>query len=111
MSNDRCETCKRPFKKERSTSQNKYYFGVVLKILSEYTGFTSDEMHEIIKHNFLKTIKIIDTKDGYKEFESSKSTRNLSTVEFENLMTDIRQWASIDLACYIPEPNEAPILE
>lgn len=40
-------------KRTRSLAENKYYWGIVIKILSDYTGFDPDEMHEVIKYKFL----------------------------------------------------------
>ncbi|MEN6423332.1 MAG: hypothetical protein ABFD76_15440 [Smithella sp.] len=85
-------------KSQRSLNQNRYYFGVVLDILSNHTGYESDEMHEILKFKFLKTVKA--------DMEYIKSTTKLNTVEFEEYLTKIKQWAAVELNCYIPDPNE-----
>jgi dihydroorotate dehydrogenase len=94
-------------KKQRSNNQNRYYHGVVVKTLSEHTGFTSDEMHEVLKHKFLKTyLHVVNKKGSVEEVQISKSTKDLNTKEFEDYMTKVREWASIELGCWIPEPNE-----
>lgn len=86
-------------RKKRSNPQNKYYRGVVIEILSEYCGYTPDEMHDAIKYKFLK--KQTDGKPL-----TFGSTAGLTTIEFEELMSKIRIWASSELSVYIPEPNE-----
>ena len=78
--------------KPRSNNENSYFHGVVLPILSELTGYTEDEMKAVVKFKF----KI-------------QHTSTLSTAEFEDFMSKIRSWASIELGCYVPEPNESPI--
>lgn len=94
-------------KKGRSLNQNAYYFGVVVDLLSELTGFNQDEMHEILKHKFLRQTLWVPKKDGVKEKSIiARSTADLTTKEFEDYLSQIRQWASIDLGCYIPNPNE-----
>lgn len=93
-------------KKQRSGNQNRYYWGIVLKILSEHTGFTIDEIHEVLKVKFLRAWKSLDTKNGYIEAEYIQSTADLGTGEFEDYLTKIREWASIELSCWVPEPNE-----
>lgn len=87
-------------KRSRSLNQNNYYWGVIIPILCDYLGYNPEEMHEAIKWQFLR----ID----HEKVPSVKSSTDLSTVEWEDLMSRIRQWASIEFALYIPEPNEAP---
>lgn len=104
---ERCKECGRPLTKGRSNNQNRYYRGVVVKIISEHTGFTPEEVHELLKYRFLRTYETLSTKNGDKEFERTKSTTELTTSAFEIFMSDVRMWASIELGLYIPDPNEA----
>lgn len=99
-----CPTCGQETKirKPRSTPQNRYLWGVVYELLSAHTGYTTDEIHEICKHKFLKAFIEI----AGEEIEITKSTTSLTTVEMENYLTKIREWASIHLQLSIPEPNE-----
>ena len=93
-------------KKHRHTRTNpqlRYYFGVVVKMLSEELGYHVDEMHELLKHMF--NPKMIDVK-GYC-VELGGSTGDLKTNEMEDYMAKIRMWASTDLSIFIPLPNEA----
>ena len=92
------EVVVRKERSERSNNQNKYYHGVVVKMLSDFTGYDRDEVHEILKHEFLKKVNT----GG---FEYVKSTAKLSTVEFEEYLDKIKTWASM-LGCVIPDPNE-----
>lgn len=83
-------------------------WGVVYKILSEHTGFSPEEIHEVCRHKFLKDWVLLQKKDGaYTEVESAKSTTSLSTSDMEKYLESIRIWASADLGCFIPLPNEA----
>lgn len=84
-------------KTTRSTLQNNYYWGVVIKIISDELGYTPDEVHEILRYKFLFV-------QG--EFPYVRSTTSLNTVEFEEYMINIRMWASLQFGCYIPLPNE-----
>lgn len=88
-------------RKSRSLNQNNYYWGVVIPLLCEYCGYTPEEMHEAVKIKFLIT---------YPEVKNIpptiRSTTDLSTVEFEELMARIRMWAAIELGVNIPQPNE-----
>lgn len=85
-------------KKTRTIQENRYYWGIMLDILSSHTGYETDEMNEIIKYKFLQ---VDDGKNTY-----CRSTKNLSTVEFEELMSRIRRWASSELSLWVPAPNE-----
>jgi len=92
----------------RSKDQNAYYFGVVLKLLAEHTGYTVEEMHEICKYKFL----------GYdlKELEGENiplinSSAKLSTVDFMGYIEEIRGWAASELSVNIPDPNQTEFLE
>lgn len=38
----------------RSNQQNRYYWGVVVKIMAEECGYESEEMHEALKARFLR---------------------------------------------------------
>jgi len=89
----------------RSSNQNRYYWGVVIQIISDETGYSRDEMHEILRSKFLREeAEIGNDKIGY-----SRSTTSLKTNEFEDYMSQIRQWSSVELNCYIPEPNEVDV--
>lgn len=105
----RCNKCGRPFSKQRSSPQNSYYWGVVIEVLANHSeiGYTKDEWHEILKHKFLRITLWIPKKDGIKEMSViTKTTTKLTTKDFEEYLSQIRSWASQDLGCFIPEPNE-----
>lgn len=86
----------------RTNDQNKYYWGVVVNMLSDYTGFTDEEMHNLLKNKFLTKHKII--KD--KLLVSSYSTTELDTAQFSDYIEKIKDWASIEFSLYIPNANE-----
>ncbi len=107
MTQERCPTCHRIFRKDRSNNQNSYYWGVIISLLSEHTGFSPDEMHEILKHKFLRRTLWVRTKHGTQEQSIiAQSTTRLTTKQFEEYQSQIRQWASMDLGVFLPEPNE-----
>jgi transcription elongation factor GreA-like protein len=90
----------------RSLPQLKYYWSVIVKILSDELGYTQNEMHEILKMMFLSELKIIKTKEGIKEIRIPKSTGECQTTEIEDYYSQIREFAGIDLGIFIPLPNE-----
>lgn len=60
-------------------------------------------MHEALKLKFLpkKSIKI-----NKEEFIISDSSKELNTIEFEDYLSKVRTWASLELNCLIPLPND-----
>lgn len=108
MNNYTCSRCGfSPSGNNRSTSQNKYYWGCVVQILSDELGYTPNEIHEIIKDKFLGVRVPLKNPKGLDIFGwIHKSSTSLDTKEWEELMTKIREWASQVLSIWIPEPNE-----
>jgi len=95
-------------KRQRSLPQNKYLFGVVIPTLinetEDFGGWDSYSVYKWLEWKFLN-----DYPDDGKPREWVH-IKNLDTVNFEKLMTFAREWASIDLSCYIPTPNEVFML-
>lgn len=84
--------------KIRSAQQNRYYWGVVCKLISDHTGYTSDEVHQILTKEFLSYDK--------PKHRFVLSTSKLKTAEFEAYMEDCRRFAAEKAQVYIPLPNE-----
>ncbi len=82
---------------QRSVQQNRYYWGVVCKLVADHTGYSPDEVHQIFTNMFLSY-----NKKGHKFTES---TTRLNTQEFEWYMEECRRWAAMELQVYIPNPN------
>ena len=89
-------------RKRRSLNLNSYYWAVVVKLLSEETGYDKDEMHEVLKSMFLRTryqIKGVWV-------DSTKSTTKLSNKEMAEFIEEVKRFAATTLGVYIPDPNE-----
>ena len=82
----------------RSKSQNNYMWGVVYDIISKETGYDQEEVHQLMGQQFLAYEK--------KEGCFIKSTTELNTKEMEIYLEKVRRFASIELKCFIPLPNE-----
>lgn len=89
---------------QRSGQQNKYYWGVVVKLLSDHTGFTRDEMHECLRGMFLKYQKPMPPNGHMATI--TQSTTDLDTKEFEDYLEEIRRFAIQELDVEIPLPGE-----
>lgn len=81
-------------RKKRSKEQQGYYWGLVLPSISEWTGYTPEELHEIFKVKFLKEKKLWRGT----EIVTSRSTTVLTTNEFaEYLIEVIREAAELGI--------------
>jgi hypothetical protein len=87
-----------PPKKHRSLNQNRYYWGIVIDIISGATGFEPQEAHDAMRYKFLT--------DMTGDLPKVKSTTELSTVEFLDYVAQIQQFGAEFLEVYIPDPNE-----
>lgn len=79
-------------KKPKSEGQHKYYFGCMLKIISDETGNDVLEMHEYCKVMFLPI--------------GHESTMTLNTKEAEDYYEQIRRHFAQEHDIYIPLPHE-----
>jgi hypothetical protein len=92
------------FRKKRSSQENKYYWGVVVKILSDEFGYLPDEMHDVLKRLFLAYEKPNQITGEVERF--AKSTTGLTTEQAEQYYENIRIWALTEYSILIPLPNE-----
>jgi hypothetical protein len=84
--------------KDRSNNQNRYYWGVVIEILQKEIGYeTKEMMHDALRFEFLQL--------HTEKLPTVRSTTDLTTVEFEEYLSRIRQWSS-EQGIYIPLPHE-----
>jgi len=98
------------YRRKRSTPQNAYYWGVVLPMLSEFTGSTVDELHRIMLCEVMGE-EIVEagpwkirrprrtTTTGY---EGERDV--LTTVQFMAYIDRVRQVAA-DIGCNVPDPS------
>ena len=95
----------------RSTQQNRYLWGTVYKILSDYTGYTPEEIHEVCKLKFLpKIIDVTNKKTG--EVDSQViggSTVKLTTIEFAEYVEQLQRFGA-EMDCVIPDPIKEPTI-
>lgn len=87
-------------RKDRTNPQNRYMWGVVYGLLSEYTGYTPSEIHDSMRMLFLQ--------DNLRKIPTLRSTTELTTVEMENYLSQIKQWAA-EQGVIIPDPNQVEV--
>ncbi len=97
--------CVKLLDKKRSLNQNAYYWGVVIKLIADHSGYRGrKEILEVADEMRKKFLKVVLFGEAF-----VLSSTALNTVQFEEYQSKIRQWASIALDLYIPEPNECEI--
>lgn len=88
-------------RENRSDNQNRYYWGVVIDILSNHCGYTPDEMHDALKEKFLGSHE----RDEH-GLQKIKSSAKLTTDEFIRYTNEIVIWAATEMQVYIPDPSQ-----
>ena len=87
-------------KSQRSDPQNRYYWSVLVAMIADYCGYTTDEAHEALKWQFLRRpADVVGAPD------TVRSTTSLSTAEFADYCERIRTWAAVDMGLAIPDPG------
>jgi len=92
------------YRKNRSLDQNAYIHAVPLKLLSDHTGFSMDEIKEFMCGEFMGWY-------DYKIFEKVmsrpiKTTSQMDTSEMSKFIEFMQWYGSSKLNLYIPSPNE-----
>lgn len=96
-------------KSTRSQKQNRYYWGVVVKMIHQLfldTGndATAEEVHDFLKQEVGGIHKELYAPDG-KVRTITGSSATQSTIDFEDYMQKCRAWAA-RWDVFIPLPNE-----
>ena len=100
--NDKDMLCEvRKDKRNRSIVQNAYYW-FLLNMLEQEIGEDKDNWHLYFKNKFLITTQSINNE----WIDYAQSTTKLHTIEFEDYLEKIRIFASRELGCFLPKPNE-----
>ncbi len=86
----------------RSNAENRYYWGVIVRMVSDEMGIIPEEAHEFLKGLFLK----VGVEAQGKRYEIARSTANLSIADFEDYCEKCREWGANELSLVIPFPNE-----
>lgn len=85
----------------RSSQQNRYYFGVVVKMLADHCGYEVDEMHEALAYRFLRIEDCPVTGAPRR-----KRTPDTNTSEFAEYVDACVRFGA-ELGVVIPDPQAA----
>lgn len=83
----------------RSSAANRYYWGVVIKLMAAHLGERPNELHEALKRHFRSRE---DITTGLTFTRSTKT----GSDDFWDYVDQVRHWSHTFLGLYIPEPNE-----
>lgn len=98
------------FKKKRSTQQNRFYYGIVIPIVQNCLKeaghiMTNESTHDLIKLKFLKETLFVNETTG-ELIERIKSTTELSTSQFMDLLAEINNFTFEYFGVSLPSPND-----
>lgn len=104
----------KPIERQRSRQEEKYYHGVVVRMIAEEMAISREETHDMLKNMFLRHEG--RTKSGIR-YERVQSTTELTDREYREYWERVVQWAGLPtqddglgpnsgLGLYIPLPNE-----
>lgn len=85
-----------PYKKDRTSEQNRYLWGGVYRTIAEYMGEDVDYVHGVMGYKFLL--------DQTKKAPYVRSTASLNTAEFTDYIEKIRNFVAQRV--YVPTPEE-----
>lgn len=88
---------------KRSSSQNRYWHGVVVPLFAEHCGYEFDEMKDALALKLLPK-EVVDMDSGEVRIVPGH-TSDLNTKEFKELVERAQRLAA-EMDIYIPDPNE-----
>jgi hypothetical protein len=97
-------------KKKRSTQQNRFYYGVIIPIVQNCLKeaghiMTNESTHDLIKLKFLKETLFVNEETG-EVIERIKSTTELSTSQFMDLLAEINNFTFEYFGVSLPSPTD-----
>lgn len=100
---DRVEVTVGEYKATRSGQQNRYYWGKVVKTISDELGYDKEEVHSILSSKFLKDYKEIKEGETIKRYTVVRSTQSLDSEEMSIYIEECKTFASRELGIYLPD--------
>lgn len=94
-------------KAKRSLVANAYYFGVVIRMITEETGEDAESVHEFLKRECnAQRVEMVNKQTG-EVYESwvGGSTAGLNVNDFYSYVERARAWAGQFLGLSIPDPQ------
>lgn len=86
------------YRKTRTGEQNRYYWGVVVKLIAEHCGYEPEEAHDAMRLKFLQS-------HGDGIMLTIRSTTSLDTKEMTEYIEQCRRLGA-EMGVQIPSPGE-----
>ena len=98
------EVVVKPYKEERDRTlkQNAYLWSVVYAYIADFTGYSTEEVHEACKYKFLPRTEV---SMGESSMSVPKSTKMLTTKGFTEYLDRVIAFAASELSISIPPPE------
>jgi len=92
------------YRRKRSNDQNAYIHAVPLKLISDHTGYTMEEIKFMLCGEFTGW----DHYDmfGKTHWRPIRTSSQMDTLEMTKFIEYMQWWGSTNLNLYIPSPNE-----
>ncbi len=97
------EVTVRVHRRQRSSRQNRYYFGVVVPFIAEHCGYEKDEMHELLAMRFLRVAD-----DPITGSPRRRHTPQTDTKEFSEYVDSCIRFGA-ELGVFIPGPGDVSL--
>lgn len=81
----------------RSIQENRYYWGVCLAYIEDYTGVDKAILHDVFKNRFIPLVKFAD--------DYRLTTTDLTHEQVWEFINMVRLWAKDFLGLAIPDPD------
>lgn len=91
----------------RTMSQNKYYWGVVVDMIAGYIGESPQDTHALLKAKFLP-VREVELLDGQR-LTMPPSTTLLNVEQFTTFIEAVRVWSAQFLGLSIPDANQVEV--
>jgi len=88
-------------RRKRTDPQNRRYWSMIVKAFVSVTGYTKDEIHQLLAKRFLRYSKTLNNKTH----EFVRSTTSLSTTEFSEYCDECEKFGSEFGIEWQEEPN------
>jgi len=94
-----------PIFQQRTSTQNKYYHGIVVKTLSDALGYYPHETHNLLLVLFAKLGE--DTDENGREYHIVESTSAMDSMRFEQYLNDIKVFFLTEFKILIADVGES----
>ena len=111
LTDKRVQVTVEKLKHNRTNGQNRYYWGVVVKLIAQHTGHDTEQVHELLKQLFSpKWCPFVSTASRsellFGDLAIPTSTARLDTIAFAEYTEKCRMWANEFLGLNVPLPDE-----